>query len=275
MLIAKNKKLELTKNEWNKIEEFIEVFKPLKITTIKLQDSQMSFGDFYIIWINLKLNMQQFQNNLGKKVYENLEIREKMLLRNDTVYAAMFLDPRIRGLLSLENKELAILHLKKVTKKWDQYLKSSSQNMPIDDVETSSSAASDELEGSPNTSISSNSSLLDNYLQSIEIENNNNDENSLDDEDGQIDLITKYREIELYKPKRISPDEHIFPYWETERYKRPHLYNLAMIIHGVPGTQISVERAFSALKLILSDLRYNLSSENLAKLIIVKLNHEF
>lgn len=62
-------------------------------------------------------------------------------------------------------------------------------------------------------------------------------------------------------------------YWEDNKYVFPFLAKLAAIVHGVPATEVSVERAFSALKLILDDLRCNLSDENLKKILFVKLNY--
>jgi len=53
----------------------------------------------------------------------------------------------------------------------------------------------------------------------------------------------------------------------------PRLYQLAKVIHCVPATQVSVERAFSALKLVLSDLRCNLSPISLKQIMFLKLNN--
>lgn len=39
---------------WDFMSDFIQIFKPLKITTLKLQESQMSSGDFYKHWTLLK-----------------------------------------------------------------------------------------------------------------------------------------------------------------------------------------------------------------------------
>lgn len=55
----------------------------------------------------------------------------------------------------------------------------------------------------------------------------------------------------------------------------PELYEIAMVILAVPTTQVSVERTFSTLKLILSDLRSSLSDKTLQNILLVKLNHDF
>ncbi|KAI8124496.1 hypothetical protein CVS40_5158 [Lucilia cuprina] len=109
-------------------------------------------------------------------------------------------------------------------------------------------------------------SLLNEFLNSIEV-------NSSDEEDDLNDDINKaISEIDHYNPKPISLDKDVMMYWEEKKFVYPHLYELARIVHSVPATQVSVERSFSALKLVLTDLRCNLSAESLKKLLFVKLN---
>lgn len=79
-------------------------------------------------------------------------------------------------------------------------------------------------------------------------------------------------EIDNYAPKAIDLNANIMTYWESKKYVYPYLYKIATILHSVPATQVSVERAFSALRLVLSDLRSNMSSDTLAKTLFLKLN---
>jgi len=44
-------------------------------------------------------------------------------------------------------------------------------------------------------------------------------------------------------------------FWEEKRFVYPYLYEMAKVVHAVPATQVSVEMSFSALKLILTDLK--------------------
>ncbi|XP_054745834.1 uncharacterized protein LOC129250223 [Anastrepha obliqua] len=59
---------------------------------------------------------------------------------------------------------------------------------------------------------------------------------------------------------------------ETNRLKLPHLSALAQVILATPATQVSAERAFSALHFILSERRSSISAENPNALLVVKLN---
>lgn len=55
---------------------------------------------------------------------------------------------------------------------------------------------------------------------------------------------------------------------------KPELYKLATVIHSVPPTQTSVERAFSAMALILNPLKTRLSDKNLENMLLIRLNRE-
>jgi len=81
-------------------------------------------------------------------------------------------------------------------------------------------------------------------------------------------------EINNYCPKLINANEDVMQYWEDKKFSYPRLYQLAKVIHCVPATQVSVERAFSALKLVLSDLRCNLSPISLKQIMFLKLNNK-
>ena len=135
---------------------------------------------------------------------------------------------------------------------------------PNDVCECSASISSEDIQSS--TATSSTSALLKNYLDSIEVDSEGENEN--DDEDLKQALI----EIDNFNPKPIDIKYDVMEYCKEKKFKFPHLYQLAMVVHSVPPTQVSVERSFSALKLILTDLRSNLSSDSLKKLLFVKLN---
>ena len=47
---------------------------------------------------------------------------------------------------------------------------------------------------------------------------------------------------------------------------------LKIVLYSVPSNQVSVERAFSALRLVLSDQRASLNEETLDNILMLKLN---
>lgn len=75
-------------------------------------------------------------------------------------------------------------------------------------------------------------------------------------------------EAEPRQPFSYDPWNH----WKARKSTHPELYELAMVILAAPSTQVSVERAFSALALVLSDLRTGLSDDTLQNILMIKLN---
>lgn len=66
----------------------------------------------------------------------------------------------------------------------------------------------------------------------------------------------------------------ILKYWESQKITSPILYRLAMVVLAAPSTQVSVERAFSGLKLILTDHRMRLTEKSVENLLVLKLNSD-
>lgn len=75
----------------------------------------------------------------------------------------------------------------------------------------------------------------------------------------QVDLKVKL--IQLANSKsRLPASTDILKYWEARRYEDSELHDLAMVVLSAPVTQVTVERCFSAVKLLLEDHRLNMSS---------------
>lgn len=119
----------------------------------------------------------------------------------------------------------------------------------------------DDHEESQSNRNETNSFFVRNCFRSMEIAN------SSSEDDDKYDAFTEatkkaFFEIDYYKEKRIYVDIDLLEYWNSTKFIFPWLRKLAFVVHSVPATQVSVERSISALRLILGDLRYNLSEEN-------------
>lgn len=71
---------------------------------------------------------------------------------------------------------------------------------------------------------------------------------------------------------RLCVDSSILNYWESKKKSEPELYQLSQVILAAPASQVSVERAFSALGLILTQKRTSIKSAKLNDVLIIKLN---
>lgn len=87
------------------------------------------------------------------------------------------------------------------------------------------------------------------------------------------DRTTKQKLENLCNAERMPFESDILRYWENIRHKDPELGNLIDVALSVPSSQVSVERAFSALSLILTKLRSKLSKETINNILLVKLNN--
>jgi len=79
---------------------------------------------------------------------------------------------------------------------------------------------------------------------------------------------------EMYVSNRVDSRTSVLDFWEEKMTTFPLLYELSSIVLAAPGTQVLVERLFSSLKLILSDLRERLGSSNAQNILLVRNNFE-
>jgi len=75
------------------------------------------------------------------------------------------------------------------------------------------------------------------------------------------------------KFQRQSLDTNVLSFWATQD-GCTQLAVLAKIILNTPGTQVSVERLFSLLKWIVSDLRMSLTAKNIDNILLLVANKD-
>lgn len=107
------------------------------------------------------------------------------------------------------------------------------------------------------------------YLASLDEEGD-----SAADNDIREDLLNLCRGPRLRLNTKGSEPETILDYWLRMKSSKPDLYKLASVLLGIPCTQVSVERAFSALALVLTKQRTLLGEDTLADILLIRLNQE-
>lgn len=255
---ANDSELHVPDELWQFMTTFVESFKPLKITTMQLQNEQMSLSDFYKYWLKLKIELSKISSTIATSVAGIIKKREEHLLQNPVYLSALYLDPRFKFLLSSQESEIAQKHLIQLS----NYIAQTGENRSDPELHNSIS----------NTSTDSNMEIendeLSNYLNEREIiQLASSAEN---------DSEKRRAEIQNFNPERIKNHGiNILMYWKIKSNEYPTLSKLARTIYAVPATQVSVERSFSALKFILSDERNRLSSHNLENILLVRLNNKF
>lgn len=86
------------------------------------------------------------------------------------------------------------------------------------------------------------------------------------------DQTTKQKLENVCNGARLPFDKNVLEYWKSTYISNPELAKLLDVTLSVPSTQVSVERAFSALSTILTKLRCKLSKDTINNILLVKLN---
>lgn len=242
----------MTDDEWDCLQEISKILEPFANLTTILQKQTISLSDFFGGWAKLEMKLQQFHgSNLQQNLVSEMKTRKEVLFNNSVLNAAVFLDPRYQKFMPEQNKQNAIKYLENLYEKMNRR----TEIVPEQNIESS------ELEA---------------YLSNVYGEENNNNRtaNANSDENQQQPEETIRTKLEQFVGSSISIDECIFTYWEKNKQSMPELYRLASVIHSVPPTQTTVERAFSALALILTPLRTNLFDTVLENILLLRLNRE-
>ncbi|XP_037728652.1 uncharacterized protein LOC119559667 [Drosophila subpulchrella] len=99
--------------DWDWIDTYIDAFSDTYQATLKLQDKNLVYSEFFVVWMKLKLKCENSHNLIKKKLSAQIKIRESKLLENEALLAAIYMDPRVNCMLTNYQKSLAKANLKK------------------------------------------------------------------------------------------------------------------------------------------------------------------
>lgn len=238
----------LTTEEWEMLEKITEILEPFAVQTKLLQKEQLSLSDFFGGWATIKMAMSKLPDDLlARNLLTQMRLREKDLFDNRVLNAAVFLDPRFQQYMPNINKDNAIEFLSRLHVK----LMSLEKRLQSDEAAQTNNE-------------------LETFLGSMMYEDNNNQQPIAEPiaEPVIANILTEF--IGVKESLNIS----VFDYWEKNKHIHPTLYKLASVVHSVPPSQTTVERAFSAMALILSPLRTRISDDNLSNSLLIRLNRE-
>lgn len=145
-------------------------------------------------------------------------------------------------------------------------LRSTSTNTQLPMPSTSTSQAIPTNLNSTHTSSTTGVNSLKDFINDL-FEDDSEPNRIVDDDD----IVAAFGVICSYQDRQPL-DTNVLEYWHAKRYSNPILYKLAVVVHAVPATQVSVERCFSVLKFILNDYRSCMRPDTLENLMLLKLN---
>lgn len=252
----------LSDADWMEIENLVSILKPFEGKTTKVQNPNISLSDVFGFWLSVKIQTQkailQRNDEFAKLLFKEMEKRETELFQNPIFISAIFLDPRyqcvlsenvrndaIRFLVGLYNRLYPNTNIEQETgQDTNTLFRSKSEEDLYSFLDT---IGSDQYQPSSSTNAIGSATISENTSIREELEKFNGKKEQLKD-------IT------------------IFEYWASIKDQFPDLYCVASVVHCVPSSQCTVERAFSALRLILSHLRTQISDELLEQILLIRLN---
>lgn len=248
----------LSCTEWDSVKTIASTLEHFAIQTESLQKEKISLSDFFGGWAKIKMEMVRLgDNELALALLVQMKSREEVLFNNSVLNAAVFLDPRFQQYMPNKRKESAISFLSELDKKINDFERAERTNNILN--------------------VSSCSSINQDFEQFLStIYENEDDQNTIENQSNEQPNQPVSKNIEIILNEFIGTKEplksSVFDYWEANKNMKPELYKLATVVLAVPPTQTSIERAFSAMALILNPLRTQLSDENLENSLLIRLN---
>lgn len=99
---------------WTFIEEYLSALKPVAEATVQLQGSQITFGDFFLIWEKCCFQINKKDDELSVTLAAKMIERRKQLMNNEAFLGAIYMDQRInfRNSPFITNEERSIAMVK-------------------------------------------------------------------------------------------------------------------------------------------------------------------
>lgn len=100
---------------WEFIMEFEKVFEPIAEATLKLQNSQTTFGDLFLIWEKCSYKLKNSKYKLASVVLQCMDNRKQQIMSNKIFLASIFFDQRInfRNSPFIQNEEREVALVRK------------------------------------------------------------------------------------------------------------------------------------------------------------------
>lgn len=184
--------------------------------------------------------------------------REKDLLNYPAMLCAIYLDRRYRK--ELKNVEHIEIAKRTLANHYERLLSQQPKQLPEEQPEPEITVDSFEeyLRQSDETTLSTPEFAVSSAI----------DEGF--DRGAFMKMLQKYEQNVSRKHHALS----LFEDWEILKAEYPELYQLAMILYGIPPTQVTVERSFSAMAFVFNVKRAQLAQAMLENILTIKLNKE-
>ncbi|XP_021699638.1 uncharacterized protein LOC110676371 [Aedes aegypti] len=219
-----------------------------------MQAEHVSLPDFYMLWLRAISEVRKVTGNqFVPGLLTSLNTRLSTLRGSRAFKMALFLDPRFnyRGskFFSPEEKMEIMGYINETWQRIRQ-LQSPASTSSTRNESLSESERNDDFD----------EYLTEMYGGSV----------NTDGEPSETKFLQQLQSLDL-EPRQNS-NYNVWDHWLRRKTTHPELYAVAMVVLSTPSNQVSVERAFSVLGLVLSNLRTKLAEDTLTNILLVKLN---
>ncbi|XP_017491927.1 PREDICTED: uncharacterized protein LOC108380071, partial [Rhagoletis zephyria] len=250
---TQDENFEIDDSFWEFIDSYCLVFSPLQKAIKIFQEEQLHYGNFYAQWLKCKICTEKIIKDsnhpliktIGDMILQSFEKRTNTLMRNNSLISCLYLDPRFHHTLTANQKMEATQYLKTI---WDRINETNPGGI-------AHSTPNSSAHQTPNQFFDVEDELLNEYLsQGIEANVGT-----------ATDVHTKIKNLQL---PILRSDANVLIFWKEKQFTDPEMYALSNVCFAIPPTQVTIERAFSMLKLILTDSRNRLSEETLENILL-------
>lgn len=258
------REFQLTEYEWAEVTLLAEVLKAPYDATLRLQAENLTAGDFFKAWRELIFHMEQRGGVLADDIATALKARESKLLDNDIVLASIWIDARVRILLNDEQKQRAIKAVKGIHCRMHKLARTKSiptgspKLMRIEAPNSDPVASTSISVTSTSNPVPSNS--FEEYLNSLSAAAEVEKQTASPDIDAAITTIESLG--------RLQGDS----VWDIINAYPESIQPVCSVLSALPTTQVSVERVFSHLKLILRENRAKMNADCVEGIVFLRTN---
>lgn len=250
-VLIDNTTMQLTKTQMERLREMRDALVPIVRASKKFQAENLTLTDFYLEWLKFEMEISRMKTYSADSLLINIQNRSKTFLENLSIKTAIYLDPRLKASLTENQQMEAKLHLKNVSMK----IRENSVH------HTTGECSLIVLPDAP-----SRTDEFDKYLHELIRKTASNTLNWTDN----------YHEtlfINYDNCTRMNHNLSVLEFWDSKKLQSPELYNFANVIFGIPATQATVMKGFSALHFIRMNSKEDLTKATLNDMLLIKFNN--
>nr|XP_039273925.1 uncharacterized protein LOC120347876 [Styela clava] len=259
-----NPDITLTDLQWRQTHQLEELLREPYLVTKRLQAQDLTPGSFYKEWKNLIYKLSQSSSIIADAIKASMLRRAKCLLDNPVLLAAIYVDPMYRVTLSEEQLNRGKAALCDIAVRMHRGSRATQ-------FEDQSICASGPLR---NSSDSGSECEID-FEKHLDIEaKRRRTEKESRNSNSDLSPLSKFKRDFFYA---LNDVEKIDRSYKLDILKAIPEYpeivqNVAYMVTALPPTQVSVERLFSALRIIRSDLRASMKEDLVKAILFLRTN---